>query len=92
MFELILTIVAATCSIIAAFAAIRALLKGPHITFSLTKAEISLYNQEHEESITLLMASVANKKKSYFGDVAKKVSGMYSTGPLLMTMKSGLTP
>lgn len=64
-------------SAIGAFVGLRTLLKKPHIVFSLPKkAEISLYNEESDENLTLLMAPVANKKKLGFGDVAKKVSAM----------------
>jgi len=73
----IITIITVTGTIIAVFIGIRTLLKSPHITFSLfKKAEISIYNQENEENITLLTAPIANEKKRYFGDTAKKVSAM----------------
>lgn len=70
-------IIGITGGVIGAFVGLRALLRKPHIIFSLPKkAKISFYNEENEENITLLMAPVANKKKLGFGDVAKKVSAM----------------
>jgi hypothetical protein len=74
MFELVPVIVMITAGIITASVGLRTLLKGPHITFSLQKADFCLYNREHEERISLLLAPVANKKQRFFGETAKKVS------------------
>jgi hypothetical protein len=69
----LLTMVAAACTI---FGLVIRVLRGPHVAFMLDKAEIVLCNKKHKENITLLMASVANRKKYLFGDVAKKISAM----------------
>ena len=74
MFESVPMIVGTIAAIIAASVGLRTLLKGPHIIFSLQKADFCLYNTEHEERISLLLASVGNKKQRFLGEMAKKVS------------------
>ena len=74
MLELVPVIVGVIAGIIGASLGLRVLLKGPHITFSLQKADFRLFNQEQEEKLSLLLASVANRKKPFFGEMAKKVS------------------
>ena len=77
MFDSILIIVPIVGAIVGVLVGIRTLRKRPHIIFSLfKKAEISIYNEENEEKISLLSAPIANEKKRYFGDTAKKVSAM----------------
>lgn len=76
MFELLSVIVGITAGIIAASVGLRTLLKAPHITFSLQKADFRLYNREHEERISLLLAPVANKKQFFLGEMAKKASAL----------------
>jgi len=51
------------------------ILKKPHITFTLDKSSVSLVNEEkEEETLSLLWAIVANKKKLYLGDAAKNIT------------------
>ncbi len=77
VFDLILIIITIVGAIVGVLVGIRTQLKRPHILFSLfKKAEISIYNEENEEKISLLSAPIANEKKQYFGDVAKKVSAL----------------
>jgi len=77
MFDLILIIIPIVGAIVTVLVGMRTLRKRPHIIFSLLKkAEISIYNEENEEKISLLSAPIANEKKRYFGDTAKKVSAM----------------
>jgi hypothetical protein len=74
--ELIPIIIGIIGAAIGASVAVRSWLKGPHVTFSLEKAAFSLDAQGHDENIALLMAPVANKKKRFIGDAAKRVSGL----------------
>jgi len=76
MLESIAIIIGIICGSITASVALRTLMKAPHITFSLKKAEICLYDGKCEEKIVLLMAPVGNVKKRLFGDAARKVSGI----------------
>jgi hypothetical protein len=64
MFELIPIIMGIAASIITASQDLHTLLKGPHITFSLKKADFCL-NREHEERISLPLAPVANKRQRF---------------------------
>lgn len=80
MFDLILfwiPIGAAIAGIIGLVVKILTLRKRPHIFFSLfNRAEISIYNEEDEERISLVTAPIGNEKKRFFGETAKKVSAM----------------
>jgi hypothetical protein len=70
----VITIISIAASIIGVFLGIL-ILKKPHITFTLDKSKISLYNEEkEEETVSLLWASIANKKKRYLGDTAKNIT------------------
>jgi len=74
MFEMVPVIIGTVAAIIATSVGLRTLLKRPHIIFLLQKADFCLYNKEQEERISLLLASVGNKKRRFLGEMAKKVS------------------
>ena len=74
MFELVYIIVGTIAAIIGATVGLRTLLKHPHITFSLQKVDFCLCSRGCEERISLLLALVVNKKRRFFGEIAKKVS------------------
>jgi hypothetical protein len=77
MFDVISIVIAAItviASIIGVLLGVIALRK-PHITFSLEKIEMSLFNKEgEEENFSILTATVSNKKKFYLGDTAKNIT------------------
>lgn len=77
MFDIVsvlVTVITVAASIIGVVLGI-VILKKPHITFALHKSIVSLVNEEkEEETLSLLWASIANKKKLYLGDVAKNIT------------------
>lgn len=72
---IITSILAVIGTLITIFLGVRTLLRRPHIIFSLfEKAEISMYNEEDEVKITLVSDPIANEKKFWIGNTAKKTS------------------
>jgi hypothetical protein len=74
--SILITAIGACASITALIIVARTLFKGPRVTFSLKKTDISFYNQENTENITLLFAPIVNPKRWFLGDTAKKLSGL----------------
>lgn len=74
---LLIPIAAGIAAIMGAIVTIMTLRKRPHIFFSLfNRTEISIYNDETEQRISLLTAPIGNEKKRFFGETAKKLSAM----------------
>lgn len=74
--SILITAIGASASIAAIIIATRTFLKGPRITFALKKTDISFYNQKNTENVALLIAMIANPKRWFWGDTAKKLSVM----------------
>lgn len=76
MFEVILGAITVTAAVSTVLVCLRTFLRGPHIGFELEKAEISFDNPEGVQNATLLIARIANQKRRFVGDTARKLSGM----------------
>jgi hypothetical protein len=74
LLDFIVSIIAATGSIIGIVLAIRSWRKKPHVRFLIQRADFTLFNNQKEENVSLLLCRIFNQKH-FFGDAAKKVSG-----------------
>lgn len=73
----IITIFGTIIGIIVAIIKILSIQKSPHIFFPYFKhSEITFSNGKNEEKISLMIAPIGNRRRRFFGDVAKKISVM----------------